>query len=133
MTNPAPLANQAIPLIVIEDLPMIRQVLSELLEESGHYRIVAFCETEEEALVQFDALRPEAVIVDLKLKSGTGLGFLQRRRIEQGYDPLLIVLTNHPLPALEAACRKAGAHHFLDKSRDLPRLRETLDQWRSAS
>lgn len=34
----------------------------------------------------------------------------------------MIVVTNHTLAALQAASIKAGADHFLDKSRELPQL-----------
>lgn len=129
-TLPPPPARDA-PLIaiqVIEDLPIVQKLLRDLIEESGHYKVCAVSDTESGALADFNAHRPAAVIVDLNLKQGSGLGFLHHiRRMELAQRPVLIVVTNHAIPALASACIKAGADHFLDKSRDLVKLCSVLD------
>jgi CheY-like chemotaxis protein len=114
--------------LVVEDLPRVRSLLRELIEEPGRLEVTAFAESEEEALQRFDELRPDAVVVDLKLRSGTGLGVVHGiRRRAPAAPPLVIVLTNHALPVLEAACLQAGADHFLDKSRDFLKVRPLLE------
>lgn len=122
--------------LVLEDLPVAQAVIRQLIEESGALRICAFCETEMDALEQFERLVPDVVIIDLKLRQGSGLGFLRRRARRVGYHPLLMVMTNHAMPAIEVACREAGAHHFFDKSKDLPLVGMAIENWmatRSAS
>jgi CheY-like chemotaxis protein len=75
------------------------------------------------ALRQFEALQPDAVVIDLALRAGTGLGLIQSIRRRQGERrPLLIVLTNYTQPTIASACLKAGADHFLDKSREIMRV-----------
>jgi CheY-like chemotaxis protein len=60
------------------------------------------------------------VVIDLALRSGTGLGLIQSIRSRQGdRRPLLIVLTNYTMPSIESACLGAGADYFLDKRRAL--------------
>lgn len=113
---------------VIEDLPLVQKVLRDLLEETGEYRVCAISETESGAIEDFIKHQPAAVIVDLNLKQGSGLGFLQQvRRMHLHWRPVLIVVTNYAITALESACLKAGADRFLDKSRDLARLRSVID------
>lgn len=115
-------------ILVIEDLPLVQDLMRGLLEEPGRYEICAMCEGEASALEAFDRYAPKVVIVDLKLKQGSGLGFLQQvRHRAPDWDPLLMVVTNHAIPALQSACLKAGAAYFFDKSRDLPRLRKVID------
>lgn len=124
-------SHQHAPLIavqVIEDLPIVQKLLRDLIEESGHYKVCAVSDTESGALADFNAHRPAAVIVDLNLKQGSGLGFLHHiRRMELAQPPVLIVVTNHAIAALASACLKAGADHFLDKSRDLVKLCSVID------
>lgn len=113
---------------VVEDLPRVQNLLRELIEEPGRFEIAAIAGSEEEALRQFDAQHPDAVVVDLALREGSGLGVIQKiRGRDSGARPLVIVLTNHALPVLEAACLRAGADHFLDKSRDFQRVRTLLE------
>jgi len=122
-------AMRALRVLVVEDLPRVRALLCELIEETHSLKVAAFAETEDEALRQFDNVRPDAVVVDLNLRAGTGLGVIQGiRKKAPGVPPLLIVLTNHALPVLETACLQAGADHFLDKSRDFLKVRPLLEQ-----
>jgi CheY-like chemotaxis protein len=77
----------------------------------------------------YDQREPEVVVIDLNLRSGTGMGVLQRiRQRNRALRPLLIVLTNHTLPVLRNACEKAGADHFLDKSREFARVRTLIEE-----
>jgi CheY-like chemotaxis protein len=115
-------------ILVIEDLALVQTLLRNLIEEPGLYEVCAVSDTEKGALADFETHQPDAVIVDLNLRQGSGLGFLHHMR-NKGLlrRPILIVVTNHAIPILESACLKAGADYFLDKSRDLVRLRSVLD------
>lgn len=119
--------------LVVEDLPRVQTLLRELIEEPGRFEVLAVADTESQAIAQYRALRPDAVIIDLSLRHGTGLGVISALRRDDAPDkrPLLIVLTNHAFPVLETACRNAGADHFLDKSRDFRKVRGLLEQARS--
>lgn len=131
MTEREPGSSASAPALrvqVIEDLPRVQALLRELIEESGRFQVTAVSDSEDEALRQFDALRPDAVVVDLALRAGSGLGVIHGIRSRNtGAQPLVIVLTNHALPVIEAACRRAGADHFLDKSRDFHKVHGLLE------
>jgi CheY-like chemotaxis protein len=118
--------------LVVEDLPRVQVLLRELIDEPGRFEIAGMAETESEAIRQFEALQPDALVVDLNLRQGTGLGVIMAvRRRPAARRPLLLVLTNHALPVLEAACLAAGADYFLDKSRDFHKVRPLLEQARA--
>jgi CheY-like chemotaxis protein len=128
---PSPSHPRAVRVLVVEDLPRVRTLLRELIEEPDRLEVAAFADSEEEALQRFDDLHPDAVVVDLKLRAGTGLGVVHGiRKRAPGVPPLVIVLTNHALPVLETACLQAGADHFLDKSRDFLKVRPLLERMR---
>ena len=69
-------------------------------------------------------------MIDLNLREGSGLGLLNavRQLLPPEQRPLMIVVTNHTLAALQAASIKAGADHFLDKSRELSHLANILQR-----
>lgn len=120
--------TKALRVLVVEDLPRVQALLRELINESSRLEVTAIAETEQQAVEQYMSLRPDAVVIDLNLRQGTGLGVIMAvRRDAQGTRPLLIVLTNHALPVLEAACLNAGADYFLDKSRDFHKVRTLLE------
>ena len=124
----------ALRVLVVEDLPRVQVLLRELIDEPGRFEIAGMAETEHDAIAQFHALRPDALVVALNLRQGTGLGVIMAvRRAPAARRPLLLVLTNHALPLLEAACLNAGADAFLDKSRDFHKLRPLLEQARSSA
>ena len=119
--------------LVVEDLLRVRQLLRELIEDPGGCEVVGFADTEDQAIAQYQALQPDAVIVDLSLRQGTGIGVITALRRERpARPPLLIVLTNHAMPLIEAACLRAGADHFLDKSHDFRKVRVLLEGARAA-
>jgi len=115
--------------LLVEDLPRVQLMLRELIEEPGRFEVVGVADTEDQAVSMYEQREPEVVVVDLNLRSGTGMGVLQRiRQIKSAVRPLLIVLTNHTLPVLRNACEKAGADHFLDKSREFAQVRTLIEQ-----
>jgi CheY-like chemotaxis protein len=115
--------------LLVEDLPRVQLMLRELIEEPGRFEVVGVADTEDQAVALYEQREPEVVVVDLNLRSGTGMGVLQRiRQRKSAVRPLLIVLTNHTLPVLRNACEKAGADHFLDKSREFARVRTLIEE-----
>jgi CheY-like chemotaxis protein len=121
-------SGRALRVQVVEDLPRVQVLLRELIEEPGRFEVTGMSDSEDEALRQYDAYQPDAVVVDLALRAGSGLGVVQRIRSRGGRHPLVIVLTNHALPVLQTASLRAGADHFLDKSRDFHRVRVLLEE-----
>lgn len=115
-------------ILVVEDLPRIQEFIREVVDTPGELSVTGFVTTATEAIEQCISSRPDALIVDLHLASGSGLDVIKaiRRHMTPPHQPLIMVLTNHATPQLEQACRRAGADHFLDKSKDFARVRSIL-------
>ena len=64
-------------------------------------------------------IRPDAVVLDLHLREGNGIDVVRALR-EAGTLPTCIVLTNHSGLPYRKAALDAGAHHFFDKSTEIP-------------
>jgi DNA-binding NarL/FixJ family response regulator len=113
--------------VIVEDSRNIRERLVQLVEENGSMQVVGEAGTEETAVAICRSTAPDAIILDLKLTSGTGLGVLRTMRYAGAErKPVIIILTNFPLPAFESAARALGADWFLDKSSEFHKLRGLL-------
>ncbi len=115
---------------IAEDLPRVQRLLKGLVEQAGRFEVSGIDDTEQAALERFTRERPDALLIDLNLREGSGLGLLNavRQLLPPEQRPLMIVVTNHTLAALQAASIKAGADHFLDKSRELSHLANILQR-----
>jgi CheY-like chemotaxis protein len=128
--------------LIVEDSPRIALRLAEMLSLPGKVEVAAQAATEAEAIAACGTAHFDLAVVDLQLASGTGFGVIGRLRRDGngldgngengGTDParrtVVIVLTNHAIPALEAAAIEAGADVFLDKSRDFQKIQTVVEE-----
>ena len=108
---------------IVEDSPIIRESLIAALEELGPIEVVGTAEDEataEQWLIQPDSVF-DLVIVDIFLKSGSGLGVLRTvRALPQRRH--LVVLSNYATPDMRRKCLALGADKVFDKSHELEDL-----------
>src|SRR5258705_4831611 len=81
--------------VIVEDSAIIRARLTETLSEIPNLEIIGQAESESDALSLLGESEWDAVVLDLQLKEGTGLGILKKLR--QGgrpSDTKMIVFTN---------------------------------------
>lgn len=113
--------------LLIEDSPLIRRSLVEAIDASGELKVNAWADTPESAIALLASAAFDAVIVDLQLKSGSGievLSYLQRTGMT--HSTFAAVLTNHALPAYRERCLQYGVRHFFDKSLEFDRVLDAL-------
>jgi DNA-binding NarL/FixJ family response regulator len=108
---------------LVEDSPVIRQSLIATLEELSQVRVVGTADDEATAIdwLQQQGNAVDLVIIDLFLKSGTGLGVLRRL---QNHLPAytLVVLSNYATKDMRQKCLALGAARVFDKSHDVEGL-----------
>jgi DNA-binding response OmpR family regulator len=119
-------SDEKLRVLLVEDTMLVADQLRELLRRSPHDPEVIVVPTEDEALATANVYEPHVVILDLKLKQGTGFGVL-RTLCEAEDRPLLIVLTNYALPQYREFAKLIGADFFLDKAFDFATVTEILD------
>jgi len=127
MERPAPVR-----VVLVEDSPIIRERLEEALAAPGVIEIVGRADGERAAIETLDATEWNALVLDLWLKQGTGLGVLRAVRDRRPPGAIVIVLTNYALPRVRDATLALGADHFFDKMRESHRVREVLDRLAAA-
>lgn len=112
--------------LLVEDSAIIRQRLAESINQPGRIEIVAQVESEGEALQALRDMPCDAVVLDLQLKQGSGLGVLKSQRNQQG-ERVYIVFTNYDFPHYRTKSAQLGAAYFFDKAREHGRVREVLE------
>lgn len=100
--------------VLVEDSPLIAAQLLDKLHRQPALRVVGDAAGEDAAVAVILKTRPHAVILDLCLSPGSGLGVLKRIR-EAGSGAHVLVLTNFSHQEFRNACLQAGASHFFDK------------------
>ena len=108
---------------IVEDSPVIRENLIATLEELLPVQVVGTAEDEATA-VQWLAQPGNSVdllIVDIFLKTGTGLGVL-RAAAAQPQCEHVVVLSNYATPDMRTKCMSLGADEVFDKSNEIDAL-----------
>lgn len=115
---------------LVEDSTLLCQKIVEQLTDPGRIEVTGQAGTEGAAIHNIRDSRPDAVIVDIRLREGNGVNVV--RSIAQakrpGDPPTVIVLTNYPVPEYYAECLAMGADYFFDKSTEFERVGEVLEE-----
>jgi len=112
-------------LLIVDDEPNVRRVLSTLLEQAGYATKRAA--SGEQALQLVRAQDPDLVITDLKMPGMGGMELLGRLQASFPEIPVL-VLTAHGTVANAVEAMKRGAHDFLTKPFDKLEVTELVDK-----
>ena len=110
---------------IVDDSPLIRTSLRDLLADVDDVEIVGEAETAADAIDAILKLQPTCVVLDFQLRGSTGVDVLH------GVHPVapdiaFMVLTNHPTPQYKRLCLDAGAKWFFDKSTDFKKIKDVI-------
>ena len=120
--------------LIIDDEDIVRKMIAKALEPEGF--VLYEAENGEAGLAAFDELRPDIVVLDLRMPQMDGFEFLEA--VQAGRDWLyeIIVLTAHGDNSDIERCYSLGVSRFLRKPCSLIEVRETVKhcfrslQWR---
>ena len=108
---------------IVEDSPVIRENLVAALEEMAPIRVIGHAEDEASAVAWLSRAENQSdlVVVDIFLKSGSGLGVLKAATLMPG-PAKLVVLSNYATPDMRRKCLELGADRVFDKSNEIDAL-----------
>jgi len=109
--------------LIIDDEPSLRQIVSLVLSEEGYE--VQSARDGEEGLAKALEIQPDIILCDVRMPRMTGLEFLKRYRAEGGTG-LVITMTAYGSMELAIEAMKAGAYDYLPKPFDPEQLKLTL-------
>ena len=116
--------------LVVDDHAVVRRGVRALLAESRLWKICGEAADGDEAIEKANQLRPDIVIMDISMKSMSGLE-ATRQILRSLPETRVLILTMHESEQVVAEVLKAGAHGYVMKSdagRDLLAGIEALAQ-----
>ncbi len=110
--------------VLIEDSPDVRDALGAVLGTLAGVEVVGDAEDERSALELLQYQQPDLAIVDLKLRTGSGIGVLRAlfHNPERFGHPRAVVFSNHGQPVIRERCLALGVERFFDKATDMEQL-----------
>ncbi len=122
-THDADAPARSLDVYVVEDNVIVLESLIAALEELAPVHVVGTAADEHVAVdwLRADGERCDMVIIDMFLRSGSGLGVIEAARRRRP-DAALVVLSNYATDEMRARCLASGADRVYDKSRDIDQL-----------
>lgn len=113
--------NQPCRVLIVDDHPLIRVGLTALLSRLPDLEVCGEATDADEAIAQVARLHPDLIILDISLKSGTGLDVIRRLRQGQGGNghpdsPKILVHSMFEDSLYAERVLQAGAMGFVNKA-----------------
>ncbi len=112
-------------LFIVDDSRQIRERLISLLNGAGQLQVVGQSASAEEAWEAVDQLRPDILVLDIRLPGRNGIELL--RDVKQRHPGLrVLIMTNYDYPEYRRQSILAGADMFFNKTMEFEALIEAL-------
>lgn len=110
---------------VVEDSPLVRERLVEMLGALGDVRVIGSAARADEALRDILAERPDVVVLDIRLEQGSGFDVL---RVLQDKAPEIEVymLSSFASDPYRHLAARLGARGFFDKTSEIARVKDVV-------
>jgi CheY-like chemotaxis protein len=99
-------------LLIVDDSPEVRRLLCSLL--SDHASEILECENGSDAVRRYFEMRPDWVLMDLRMEGVDGLA-ATREILRRDGDARVIIVSQHSGPEIREAIRDAGAVAYVHK------------------
>ena len=100
--------------MLVDDSPILLRSVTDFLEQYDELVVVGTASSGEEALAQAEELRPQVILIDLRMPGMGGLEAIPRlRAMLPGAG--IIAMTLHDVDVYREAALAAGADEFLVK------------------
>jgi DNA-binding NarL/FixJ family response regulator len=117
----------ALRVFIADDSRPVSEMLTELIARPGLIEVIGVGETEAATIDSIRTMKPDVVVLDLQLRSGSGTNVIRAVRASPELaDVRLVVTSNHDSPQMRAGCLELGADDYFDKVKELGRLTECL-------
>lgn len=104
-----------ISVLLVDDHPIVIEGLRKLLDLAGDIDVTGEAHDAASALSQAKTLKPDVILLDLRMPGATGIQTTRRLR-EREYDGAIIILTSYGDQAYVTQALEAGADGYLLKN-----------------
>jgi len=111
--------------LLVDDHPVVREGLRAMIETQDDMEVIGESENGADAIKAFDALRPDVLLLDLKLPDMDGVRVIEVIR-ESHPDARIIVLTTYVGDVQARRALRAGAMGYLLKASLRRDLRDSI-------
>ncbi len=106
--------NEAMKCFVVDDSKLVVERVRGILSNIEGLEFIGQATNAKDAVEAIERLKPDVVILDIRLIGGNGMNVLERIKKAQP-PPVVIMLTNYPYPQYRNKCKELGADYFFDK------------------
>jgi len=110
---------------IVDDSVNLRKRLYELLSDIDNVQVVGQAGNADEALNDIRVLKPDTVLLDIRLPGKSGIQLLGEIKALQ-QKIAVIIMTNYDYPQYYQQSIQAGADHFFNKTREFEDIIEVL-------
>jgi len=110
---------------LVEDSPLVRERLLEMLDAVPGARVVGMAEGADEATRDILAKQPDIVVLDIRLAQGSGFDVLRALR-ERAPQIDVYMLSSFDSDPYRRLALQLGAREFFDKAIDFGRVRDIV-------
>ncbi|AWV45638.1 DNA-binding response regulator [Hafnia alvei] len=121
------MGNESYAVMIVDDHPLMRRGISQLLELDPAFNVVAEASSGSEAIALASRAQPDVILLDLNMKGLSGLDTLKALRNE-GVDARIIILTVSDSRSDVYALVDAGADGYLLKDSEPETLLSQIHQ-----
>ena len=111
--------------LIADDSEVFVQRLVAMLTEVDGVEIVGRAGSVAEAAEAVRHLKPDVLILDIRMPGGSGIDVLQGMKTDS-VSPIVVMLTNYAYSQYRKECLKLGASFFFDKSADFEKVGEAI-------
>lgn len=109
-----PAAAQKKKIFIVDDHPMMREGLAQLIAQEADLEVCGEAEDAAEAIQKIESLKPTLALVDITLRSTNGLELIKDLRVRAPGTAVLVVSMHDESLYAERVLR-AGAHGYIMK------------------
>ena len=127
MASPGRTPDAPLRVFIADDSKPVSDMLTELISDAGRIEVIGVGDSEGTAIEAIRRLKPDVVVLDLQLKTGSGTNVIRAVRADPGLAATcLLVTSNHVSSQMKAGCIQLGADDYYDKVKDLGALTSKL-------
>lgn len=112
-------------IFLVDDHPLVREWLGQLLLGQPDFEVAGQAEEPGAALAAMLATPPDVAVVDLSLRSGSGLDLIKSMRVQLPQVHVVVLSMHEELSQVERALR-AGASGYVMKRESTTRIVEAI-------
>jgi len=114
---------------IADESSLVRECLAALVSDIKGIELVGQAGDAYEALRAIRQLKPDVVILDMRMPGGNGIQMLEAIK-KSAAAPVVIVLAAFPYPQYRQKCLEVGADYFFDKAIEFAQVVQVLKKMR---